>query len=84
MLPHYGEEIMTEDKPKYYRHFKGGKYKLLYIATETETMEKVVVYQALYGEHACWVRPYDMFFGTTVRDGVEIQRFTEITEEEAL
>ena len=34
----------------YYRHFKGGKYKLLGIAKDSETLEKMVVYQALYGE----------------------------------
>ena len=33
----------------YYRHFKGGKYKLLGIAKDSETQEKMVVYQALYG-----------------------------------
>ncbi|MCQ2143299.1 MAG: DUF1653 domain-containing protein [Bacteroidales bacterium] len=69
---------------KYYRHFKGGKYKFLAIAKETETLAPVVVYQALYGERLVWVRPYDMFFGKVVRDGVEYDRFTEISEEEAL
>ena len=47
----------------YYRHFKGGKYKLLGIARDSETLEKMVVYQALYGEGELWVRPYDMFLG---------------------
>ena len=73
-----------EKENRYFRHFKGGKYKLVAIAKETETLEQVVVYQALYGEHGYWVRPYGMFFGTVIRDGVEQQRFTEITEEEAL
>ena len=68
----------------YYRHFKGGKYKLLGIAKDSETLEKMVVYKALYGEGEMWVRPYDMFFGTVERDGKVMQRFTKITEEEAL
>ena len=68
----------------YYRHFKGGKYKLLGIAKDSETLEKMVVYQALYGEGEMWVRPYDMFFGTVERDGKVMPRFTRITEEEAL
>ena len=68
----------------YYRHFKGGKYKLLGIAKDSETLEKMVVYQALYGEGDLWVRPYEMFFGTVERDGRVIQRFTNISEEEAL
>lgn len=72
------------DKPKYYRHFKEGKYKLLALGQESETLEPVVIYQALYGDMKIWVRPYEMFFSKVVRDGVEMQRFREISEEEAL
>lgn len=35
------------DQVKYYRHFKGGKYKVLAIGQDSETLEKVVIYQAL-------------------------------------
>lgn len=69
---------------KYYRHFKGGKYKVLAIGQDSETLEKVVIYQALYGEMKVWVRPYEMFFGKTMKDGVEIDRFKEILKEEAM
>ncbi len=69
---------------EYYRHFKGGKYKLLGIAKDSETLEKMVVYQALYGDGELWVRPYEMFFGTVERAGKVMQRFTKITEEDAL
>ena len=72
------------EQVKYYRHFKGGKYKVLAIGQDSETLEKVVIYQALYGEMKVWVRPYEMFFGKTKRDGVEINRFTEITKEEVM
>ena len=68
----------------YYKHFKGGKYKLLDIAKDSETLEKMVVYQALYGEGEIWVRPYEMFFETVERDGKVMPRFTKISEEEAL
>jgi len=68
----------------YYKHFKGGKYKLLGIAKDSETQEKMVVYQALYGEGEMWVRPEEMFFGTVERDGKVILRFTKISEEETL
>ena len=44
-----------------YRHFKGGEYQLLGIATHSETMEPMVVYQALYGEGGLWVRPAAMW-----------------------
>ena len=70
-------------KAPYYRHFKGGKYKILAIGQDSESLAPVVVYQALYGDHKVWVRPKEMFFDTVNRDGKEIQRFTEITKEEA-
>ena len=54
------------------------------VAKDSETLEKMVVYQALYGEKDTWVRPYDMFFGQVERDGKVMLRFTKITEEEAL
>ena len=68
------------DKPRYFQHFKGGKYKLLAIGQDNETLEPVVIYQALYGDHKIWVRPKEMFFGTVIRDGKEIKRFTEIID----
>lgn len=46
---------------KCYRHFKGNDYKVLHIATHSETQEIMVVYQALYGDESIYVRPYDMF-----------------------
>ena len=40
--------IMTNlPKTGVYRHFKGNHYELLYIATDSETLEKKVVYRAL-------------------------------------
>lgn len=44
-----------------YRHYKGDYYIVEDIATNSETLEKMVVYRALYGENKLWVRPYDMF-----------------------
>ncbi len=68
---------------QYYRHFKGGTYKVLAIGLDSESQAPVVVYQALYGSHQVWVRPKDMFFGTIERDGKIVKRFTRISEEEA-
>ena len=68
---------------KYYRHFKGNIYKLLHIAKHSETLEDIVVYQAMYGERGIWVRPKSMFDEVIERDGRLIKRFTEITDEEA-
>lgn len=68
---------------KYYRHFKGGKYVLLAEGKESESLEDVVVYKALYGEGQVWVRPKAMFYDDVVRDGVTMPRFQEISKDEA-
>ena len=52
---------MIQLKPGLYRHFKGNEYRLLYVAKHSETMEDMVVYQALYGEQGIWVRPASMW-----------------------
>lgn len=44
-----------------YRHFKGDLYLVEDIATHSETLEKYVVYRALYGGNELWVRPLSMF-----------------------
>lgn len=62
---------------KCFRHFKGNRYKVLAIARDSETLEPMVVYQALYGDGDVWVRPYEMFFGTVERDGIVRLRFEE-------
>lgn len=63
-----------------YRHFKGKEYRVLFIAKHTETMEDMVVYQALYGEKGIWVRPFSMWQDEIVRDGKKIKRFEYIGE----
>lgn len=57
-----------------YRHFKGGTYEVLGVARHSETEEELVVYSSASGEW--WVRPREMFFGSTVVDGQSVQRFT--------
>lgn len=66
-------------KPRYFQHFKGGKYKLIGFGKDSETLEDVVIYQALYGANQIWVRPYNIFFSKAKdKDGNEVDRFTEI------
>ena len=64
---------------RYFHHFKGNKYKLIGFGKDSETLEDVVVYQALYGNNQIWVRPYDIFFSKAKdADGNEVDRFKEI------
>ena len=68
---------------KYYRHFKGNVYRVLQIAKHSETLEEMVVYQAMYGERGIWVRPKSMFEEVIERDGKAFRRFSPISAEEA-
>jgi len=58
-----------------YRHYKGQRYRVLGTARHSETMEPLVVYQALYGDRGLWVRPAAMFSETIELDGEPIARF---------
>ena len=71
---------MNGIKPGKYRHFKGGEYEVLGLATHSETDEPLVVYRALYGEQGLWVRPLAMFLETVERDGQIRLRFEYIGE----
>ena len=70
---------MTEEQAKLvrrtFRHFKGNLYRLEGFARDSETLEEMVVYRALYGEHGLWVRPAKMFFETVERKGKKMKRF---------
>jgi hypothetical protein len=58
-----------------YRHYKGQRYQVLGTARHSETLEELVVYRALYGEHGLWVRPMAMFMETVMVDGEPVSRF---------
>jgi len=66
---------MKDFKPGRYRHYKGGEYELLFMATHSETLEKMVVYRALYGEGGIWTRPADMWFEEVIVNGKTVSRF---------
>jgi cyclomaltodextrinase / maltogenic alpha-amylase / neopullulanase len=62
-------------KPGRYRHFKGQYYEVLGVARDSETLQELVVYRALYGERGLWVRPLAMFTSQVERDGKTMARF---------
>ena len=54
-----------------YKHFKGNKYIVEDIAINSETLEKMVIYRALYGDNTLYVRPYEMFVEKVNKNGQE-------------
>lgn len=63
-------------------HYKGNRYRMLCRARSSETLERMVVYQALYGNRLCWVRPERMFFERVITpDGRNVPRFAECTHD---
>ncbi|MEI7884690.1 MAG: DUF1653 domain-containing protein [Clostridia bacterium] len=63
-----------------YRHFKGAEYQVLYLAKNSESLEDMVVYQALYGDGGIWVRPLAMWNEIVEHNGEKIKRFIYIED----
>lgn len=63
-----------------YKHYKGKSYQVMGVATHSETLEDMVVYQALYGKGQLWVRPLRMFQEKVLVEGKKIKRFEFIEE----
>jgi hypothetical protein len=58
-----------------YQHYKGNFYQVIGLCRHSETEEKLVVYQALYGDYGLWVRPLNLFLETVEINGQVLPRF---------
>lgn len=69
-------------KPGIYKHYKGNKYRVLGTVLHSETLEKLVLYEALYENKLgkLWVRPAHMFEETVKVNGKGVLRFEFISE----
>jgi hypothetical protein len=68
--------------PGRYRHYKGKFYEVIGVATHSETLEQLVVYQQDYGDRSLWVRPRAMFEQLVAVEGKQVPRFARIAETE--
>lgn len=71
---------MNDLKPGKYQHFKGKFYEVIDVGRDSDTLEEIVVYRALYdspefGTNALWIRPKEKFCEDIIVDGKKIKRF---------
>ena len=69
-----------EPRPGLYRHYKGGMYQVLGLVRHSETLDILVLYQALYGTRGLWVRPRAMFTECVEHGGLTRPRFAWVSE----
>ena len=63
-----------------YRHFKGMLYQVVGLAKHSETLDPLVIYQALYGDYGLWVRPAGMFLEQVMHNNQQVSRFEFLDE----
>ena len=64
-----------------YQHYKGGLYKVIGIASHSETLEKLVIYISLTN-HLLWARPLSMWCEEICIDDAIYPRFTYIGDKD--
>ena len=58
-----------------YEHYKGHRYRTLYVGRHSDTLEEMVVYQGLYKDNPIWVRNINIFLEKVEVDGKKVPRF---------
>ena len=61
IVAHFKRETVDPNTTKYL-------YRIITIATHTETGEQLVIYEALYGSFGIYARPLDMFMSEVDHD----------------
>jgi len=69
---------VSEVKLGKYRHYKQLDYEVIGVGRHSETLEKFVIYKALYGERELWIRPLTMFQEEIFVDGIRKKRFSYV------
>lgn len=66
---------MADLEPGLYQHYKGNFYQVIGLCRHSESLDILVVYQALYGDYGLWVRPLEIFQSTVEQNGKQVPRF---------
>ncbi len=68
-------------RPGTYEHYKGKRYRVIGVAKHSETLEELVVYEALYENKLSklWVRPLSMFEEEVEIEGQCVLRFRKVS-----